>query len=463
LKKLLLVAALLALPTTASAGPARLDALGAQGLYLEDSSNVFTNPALLSTYGNRAWFSIGVVGDETTVTGVRVDPHGGASVRIRDVVTLGVVLNRSPELYGFSNALYPTMRAYMPTGPGGVLSGPAGPVETTAPLRFPVDVLASFGDPYAPGRFGFNIYYAGGTASEHVLDDSDQDRLEVDSRISRETHLFNATLGLAVGNPAERARGEVWMRVGNLAAWYDEVTQRQTSAATYEPITDRIVSLDRDLRVGAGFRLHLGDALSGVVVTPGLTYDAAFGAYRFDDNRVNPDSDAEKALRQVHSHDLRAGVGVALRRDDLLVQGSAAVFARNTTGTDFTPEPDANVLALTTSTWAVGVPQLAIGAEYRLLPWLLVRGSIKSVFGLGRAATNVDRRIGSETVDPAEYYGLESSLFTAPLEPSGSITAATGLGVEVKRFAFDAIIGGIFLGEPGALLFSRFDLRFVFD
>jgi len=463
LKKVLLVAALLLLPATASAGSARLAGLGDQGLYLEDDSNVFTNPALLSFYANRAWFSLGLVPDATTETGVRLDPHGGAAVRVRDVVTLGAALNRSPELYGFGSALYPTMRAYLPQGPGGVISGPAGPVQTTAPLRFPVDVFVAVGDPYGPFRFGFNIYYAGGTANEHVLDDADQDGLETTSEINRQTHLVNATLGASIGNPAQRARGEAWLRVGNMAAWYDEVTQRQTSAATYEPITDRIVSMDRDLRVGGGFRVHLGDGLAGLVVTPGLTYDAAFGAYRFDDNRVNPDSDAEKSLRQAHSHDLKAGIGAAFRRDDLLVQGSASLFARNTTRTDFTPEPDAQVLSQTTSQWDVGVPQVALGAEYRVLPWLTVRGSLSSIFGLGRSATNVDQRVGSEDVDPSEYYGLESGLFTEPLEPTGSVTAATGIGIEVKRFGFDAIIGGNFLGEPGPLLFSRFDLRFIFD
>ena len=462
MNKLLLVVLLL-LPTTASAGPARLESLGGQGLFLEDGSNVFTNPALLSFYGNRAWFSLGVVGDESSTTGVRLDPHGGAAVRIRDVVTLGAVLNRDPELYGFSNALYPTMRAYMPDGPGGLLAGPEGPAQATAPLRFPVDILLAIGDAYAPVRFGLNVYYAGGVVNEHVLNDSDRDGLETTSEINQQTHFINTTLGLSLGNPAERTRGEVWFRVGNLSAWYDEVTQRQTSPTEYEPITDRIVSLDRDVRVGAGFRLHLGDALTGVVVTPGLTYDAAFGSYRFDDNRVNPDSDAEKALREVQSHDLKAGVGVAFRRDELLVQGSASVFARNTTGTDFTPQPDSEVLSATVAAWDVGVPQIALGAEYRLLPWLIARGSIKSVFGLGRTATNTDERIGDEDLNPDEYYGLTSGLSGQPLEPSGSITAAAGIGIEVKRFAFDAIIGGIFLGEPGPLLFSRFDLRFIFD
>lgn len=461
--KKLLVCAFLLLPTTASAGPARLDALGGQRLFLEDDANVFTNPALTALYGNRAWFSLGVVSDATTQTGVRIDPHGGATVRIRDVVTLGAVLNRSPELYGFGDALLPTMRQYMPDGPGGVLQGPGGPSETTAPLRFPVDVLVAVGDPWGPFRFGFNLYYAGGWTTDQVLDDSDQDALETTSAVNRQTHLVNATFGASIGNPAARTRGEAWLRIGNLTAWYDEVTERQTSASVYEPITDRILSMDRDLRIGAGGRVHLGDPIDGVVVTPGIKYDVALGAYRYDDNRANPDIDAEKALRQVHSHDLEAGVGVAFRRDDLLVLGSAAMFARNTTRTDFTPEPDEEVLGQTTSTWDIGVPRFAVGAEYGLLPWLTVRGSIESVFGLGRTATNFDESIGPDSSDPSEYYGLVSSLSAQPLDPSGTVTAAGGIGIAVKRFAFDAIVGGIFLGEPGPLLFSRFDLRFVFD
>jgi hypothetical protein len=327
-----------------------------------------------------------------------------------------------------------------------------------------VDILVAVGDSYAPVRFGLNVYYAGGAETEHTLTLIDADEnLESDDRINRRTHLFNATFGLSVGNPAERTRGEVWLRVGNLTAWYDEVTKRESSPGEYEPITDRIVSMDRDLRVGGGFRLHLGDALDGLAVTPALKYDAAFGTFRFDDNRVNPDSDAERALREASSHDLRAGVGLAFRRDDLLVLGSLAIFARNTTSTDFTPEPDGDVRSLTTSTWELGVPQLSFGAEYRLLPWLIARGSISSVFGLGSRTVNFDERVGNEGLDPLDYDGIESSLVTERLEPGATVTAGGGIGIEVKRFRLDAIVGGAFLGEPGPLLFSRFDLRFLFD
>ena len=45
--KLFATVALLSLliPTSALGGPARLESLGSQGMFLEDSSNVFTNPA----------------------------------------------------------------------------------------------------------------------------------------------------------------------------------------------------------------------------------------------------------------------------------------------------------------------------------------------------------------------------------------------------------------------------------
>ena len=39
-----------------------------------------------------------------------------------------------------------------------------------------------------------------------------------------------------------KKRGEFWFRVGNLTAWFDEVAQRQTSAANYDPVIDRILS-----------------------------------------------------------------------------------------------------------------------------------------------------------------------------------------------------------------------------
>ena len=51
---------LLLAPLTAHADTARLQSLGDMDLLTEDTTNVFTNPALMARYSNRAWFSLGV-------------------------------------------------------------------------------------------------------------------------------------------------------------------------------------------------------------------------------------------------------------------------------------------------------------------------------------------------------------------------------------------------------------------
>ena len=52
---------LLAMPGLASADRARVQSLGGVDLLMEDESNLFINPAHISSYSNRAWFSLGVI------------------------------------------------------------------------------------------------------------------------------------------------------------------------------------------------------------------------------------------------------------------------------------------------------------------------------------------------------------------------------------------------------------------
>ncbi len=292
MRSLLTLLFLLLLPSAAHADTARLQALGDAGLFTEDSSNVFTNPAQMARYSNRAWFSLGVEVPSFTPEGVattRVSPLGGGAVRIKKVVTLGIVLNRDPQLYGFGNALWPVLTQYMPQGPGGLLSGPSGPAETTAPLAFPLDFFFAAGDQYSPLRVGVGVYYAGGSTRDWGIDDNDRDDLEDVLIVRKETHLFNVSVGIAGGSMADRVRPEGWVRVGFASAWHDEQGDFETSSSETEPTVDRILSMDRDLRVGGGFRVHVGDAERGILVSPGFQYDFANGAYRFDDNLVNPD------------------------------------------------------------------------------------------------------------------------------------------------------------------------------
>ena len=318
----LLALVLFLLPASSLAGVSRVEGLGGIDLFTEDASNVFLNPAHAGAYADSAWFSLGVSG-KGDVLGV--DPHGGASVRIKDTVTLGLALNRSPLLYGFNNALWPVVEQYIEGGPGGVLSGPDGPAEQSAPLRFPVDFVFGVGDAFSKVRFGANLYYAFGVERDWVIDDSDQDDLESQIVVNRQTHLVNATLGLAIGTKADRARPEFWFRLGNLSAWQDELSTTETSDGETDTNVDRILALDQALRVGGGFRIHLGDSEAGVVVTPGLRYDISSGSYRFDDNLVSPDSVAEKATRDSMAHHLRLGSGLAWRGGGLLVQGTASL------------------------------------------------------------------------------------------------------------------------------------------
>ena len=453
------VAAAILLPTLAFAQDARLESLGGEDLLTEDASNVFTNPALAGVYSNRVFFSLGVTGGGGAVG---VDPHGGAFVTIKDTVTLGVVLNRSPRNYGFDRAFWPVLTEYMPSGPGGDLQGPDGPVETSAPLRFPADVFISFGNPWSALRLGFNLYYAGGAERTWEVDDSDQDDL-IESIVTRkQTHLINGTVGLSGGSLADRVRGEGWVRVTYMSAWHDEQGEVDVSAGETEPTTDMVLSMDRDMRIGGGARIHIGEHGHGLVVSPGLQYDIAFGAFRFDDNLVAPDSNAENAQRNVTAHDAKIGVGLSWHKDDLLVHGAAAIGVHALTRIDTLDTSGDGVERSTDSHVDLLLPEISIGAEYRLLPVLFVRAGIRSTVVGGRTFTTVREAEGPDD----ELFESNVVQTIRPGTVGVNVAATGGLGLEIKRFRADAIFGGLFLptgDASGINYFTRLDLAFSFD
>ena len=464
MRSLLTLLSLLLLPTAAHADTARVQALGDADLFTEDSSNAFTNPALMARYSNRAWFSLGVEVPALTPEGVattRISPLGGAAVRIKKVVTLGVVLNRDPQLYGFGNALWPVMTQYMPQGPGGLLAGPAGPTETTAPLVFPLDVFIAAGDQYSPLRVGLNLYYAGGNTRDWGIDDNDRDDLEDVTIVRKETHLFNATLGVSGGSIADRVRPEGWVRVGFASAWHDEQGTVETSSGETEPSVDRILSMDRDLRVGGGFRVHIGDADRGISVTPGFQYDFANGAFRFDDNLVNPDGPDELALRDVTAHDGRAGVGLTYRTDDLLVRGAVALRVRALSRTDDLDAGDDGIERFTFEGIDLAVPEISLGAEYRVHPVVILRAGIRSTVVGGRTITTTKAAEGNP--DAPFEYDVVQRIDVAPV--AATLSASGGIGLHIKRFQADLIVGSLFVGSATGTpdLFSRIDLAFDFD
>jgi len=196
-----------------------------------------------------------------------------------------------------------------------------------------------------------------------------------------------------------------------------------------------------------------------VVVTPGLSYDFATGSFRYDDNLVNPNSPAENSSRDTMAHDLKAGVGVTWRGDGLLVQASAAVGVQVLQQTD-SIDVGADVFQQTgRTTIDLRAPELAIGAEYELLPVLVIRAGIRSSVIGGRSISTVTQGIGAQG-NPTDF-AVSQVMQSVPV--AVAVDATAGLGLKVKRFRMDAIIGGSFLGEETPGLLSRVDMSFSFD
>ncbi len=445
------VALLLAvLPATASADRARVEALGAVDLLIEDSSDLFTNPALLGRYSDRVWISLGVTGNGGSFG---FDPMGGAAIRVTDGFDLGVALNRNPTSYDFGNALWPVATVYLPDGPGGAFALPGAPAEGTAPLRFPVDVFFGFGRAQAAVRGGLNIYYAGGEVRLQDTDISETSEDVVD--LTRQSHLVNVTFGLAARD-TDFVRPEVWLRVGNLSsrAAREQVVGR-TALQEGERIDRWSLALSADVRGGGGVRVHIGDPLDprGVVLSPAVQYDGAIGWYSYNDDNLS--GDAERTTWAPSAHHLRGGLGVAVRLNELRIVGTASVVAeelrvRQTQARAGYQIRDSKV--------ELSLPELSLGAEYRVRPALLLRAGLRSAVVGGRAVhtTTLFEEAGTELVQ------VNQDRVTTPKAAAIGVEAHGGVALQVRRMTLDVTAGGAFLGQAGAAYFGRMDLSFAF-
>lgn len=459
----LLAAASLLPVGSAVAGPARSEALGGLDLFYEDAVNIYSNPGTFAQHGHRIWFSLGGAG---TAGGLpSFEPHGGVAVRIRNVLNLGLVLNRSPEAYDFGAALWPVVDAYIPGGPGGELSGADGPSESTEPIRFPVDLFVGFGDPWSRLRVGLNIYYGGGASRTWTIDDEDNDGVQDIDIVRKQTHLWNVALGLSGGAEGAAVRPELWVRIGMLSAWHDQRSGLGESGAgtssedgITEVTSDRILSLDRAVRIGLGARAQLATPIQGLTVVPGLRYDFATGAFRYDDNMVNPDSDAELSQRAATAHDLRGGLGLSWTQDDLLVHGSVSVATTIRNVRDETHD-DEEIAQSRLLSVTLRAPEVALGAEYRVVPALALRGSVKGTVVGGRTYDQETLGVGGWP-DPDDRFVEQNA---GVLAPQVTVTATGGFGLVVKRFRLDGNLGGAFLGGTVPTLLGRIDAGFVFD
>ena len=444
-----LVALLLLAPASASADRARLQALGGVDLYAEDSANIFTNPGLIGQHTDRAWFSLGVSSLYSTV----FDPLGGAAIRLGPAVDLGVVLNRSPQSYGFDDAMWPIATLYMPSGPGGILQIPGAPTAATAPLRFPIDLFLGFGRREAPVHVGVNLYYAGGTrrSSSAVSPEGAVEETEVLS--TQQSHLIHLAIGVAT-RTTDLVRPEVWVRGGNLFVnARDDAVVGQSELLEGETVTDRVMALSSDVRVGGGVRVHVGDADAALIVSPTIKYDMALGWYHYNDEFES--SDAERLNHAPTAHNLQAGVGIRAQVAEVTLIGSAGVTieelrVKRTHAREGTQTRERRT--------DVALPEVSLGAEGRILPPLVLRAGLRTALVGGR--TTQSTTFFEEDVDG--LVDVRQIGASSPRVPILSLEASGGVGLQVRRMTLDATLGGLILGQDGAALIGRLDLSFAF-
>ena len=154
-------------------------------------------------------------------------------------------------------------------------------------------------------------------------------------------------------------------------------------------------------------------------------------------------SDGSRSL----SEDFISSVGCKLLNIDVL-----NVF-------DQTNGSGSDVDQVTSDAWDLAVPDLSIGAEYNILPALIVRGGIRSTVGAGRAITTNKTFEGPE--DDAFQLDVNQTIANRPV--ALGFEANGGVGIRVRRFSLDATLGGLFFGQGQASFLSRVDMSFSFD
>ncbi len=428
----LLVLSLL-LPATSNANPVRVEGLvgdpreGMTHLFLEDSTDVFLNPALAGIYRNRIDISLGIGAGN----GVTLEPLGGTLLG-DNKFTFGIYLNREADRY--------SDQAAMATALGPIYT--AGAPNTTRYL--PIDVMLSFD--LGGVSLGIGAYAAFGRTRNYdeqfVIDDRDE---SVVTENTTGAHYISASIGVAADSHRMSPQG--WFRFTSATDWSDSLSYLWSSGPSGEPgehFADITTGLAGAVSISGGFRMPLKIRKS-LSLVPAISI--AFGRSSiFSNNRLaNLASEDDVLISSALA--LTAGASVNYRpTDSLLAVFSVSIDALHNAVSFDNLEDDAAWAEAKQSATRLRLPVITIGAEADLLAHLRLRGCIRAGMALGMNIGGQEQR---------DEDGLLSLANTNDNGANPMLSASFGLSFPFEPLDIDLTVGGDLVSAEQGSFFSQ--------
>ncbi len=428
-----LIALSLLLPASSSANPVRVESLvgdpreGMTHLFLEDSTDVFLNPALTGIYRNRIDINLGIGAGN----GVTLEPMGGTLLG-DSKFTFGIYLNREADRYSDQAAMN---AALAPLYAGGAPS---------TQRYLPIDVMLSFD--LGGVALGIGAYAAFGRTrtygEQFVINDRDESVVTEDTTGS---HYISASIGVAVDNSRLAPQG--WFRFTSVSDWSDSLSYMWSTGPSGEPgehFTDLTTGLAGAVSISGGFRMPF-KLRKGLSMVPALS--VAFGRSSvFTNNRLaNLATENDELISTALA--LTVGTAVNYRpTDSILAVFSISTDVLHNAVTFDNMESDEVLSTSKQSDTRIRLPMITIGAEVDLLAHLRLRGCIRAGMALGMDVG------GSEQRDNEGLLSLSNSNDNGA-DPM--LSASFGLSFPFEPLDIDLTIGGDLVSAEEGSFFSQ--------
>lgn len=429
-----LIALSLLLPASSAANPVRVEGLvgdpreGMTHLFLEDSTNVFMNPALATIYRNRIDISLGIGAGN----GLTLEPMGGALLGNSDF-TFGLYLNREADRYSDQRAMSAALEPLYGAGLG------------STPRYLPVDIILAFD--LGGVSLGIGVYAAFGRTSEYseafvVADDPDD---SVVTEATTGSHYISASFGVAADTRKLAPQG--WFRFTSVSDWQDTLSYLWSQGPDGEienHYTDVTQGLKAAISASGGFRMPV-KLRKGLALVPALSIAYGRSSVFRDQRLLNLASEDDELISSALS--LTVGTAINYRPTDSLLAVftiSADVVNKSWTW-DNMESGDSRIDARGSNT-ELRLPVVTIGAEADLLAHLRVRGCIRAGMAVGMNAGGDEMRVSNDLVS------LSNSNDTA-VDPL--LSASFGLSFPFEPLDIDLTVGGDLVSAEQGSFFSQ--------
>lgn len=430
----------------AQATPSRIETLGGQGMYLQDDTNIFGNPATLGYYRNCVLLHLG------GVDGGDMHALGGYSAGIGDMLTLGLIYGRNPsyELGGIALPLNGAVSGWTFDNNWGDYTTHA----ITYPIALPGLAFANTGaqvwenpiDIILAAKLG-NLLLG---VSWYMVSGKEHNTWDNDNPGDTEYTLKSSLNALKVGISAD---------LGNIMpeVWFHYVPYKVNSKwenTAPVPATEYERELKgRRFNLGGRAFLKMGDNLT---IVPAVEWSNVTGNVSVDSTPdeiiyVPTNLNEEDLSEEYKGNLINAGVSLNWTADRvLLVTSFGLQYAKYVR----TLEVDGLTGDRQDSLKMFALPVVGIGLEYQATKILVVRGGISTTTIYAKGTENFETDLAG-SLNPEEE--------TA--ETYQSTTAAVGIGLHFGNLIIDLTAGDMIIDNEQSQdsLFSALDMKLKFD